>query len=391
MTGMTLSAQKIADLSYSVFTEGKEQFRDRLREALFASMRAGEAEKLLKALNDYAERVVPKDEKEKRMWVRNQAGRQYWDLCYDIAQRIPLTPDEITVPSKVVAIQNRKSVSGERHLVAAPIAFPTRAIINEHIDLRLDEMNERLRKEFGVSGHWFPGLVDDYPVAELHVTEWLKVHDELFYDRLTPERIQELRFDALRRSERFHYGNSDQNWDWDFLVVLGSVEGNWTPEAIQAVREHLQEVILPSRLIRDDSLEEESQPRPGNLTPEGNPFAKSDPFAQPHDPFVVGQLDFLRQAQYQGGWLAKQRAVEDFLNRTKGPFRLSKVEGGMMRGWVLSNGAKDWLYVTPEMNGKNWEECLMMIWEAFERNGVKTMYVGQEKPKPGTVPAFVRS
>ncbi len=147
-------------------------------------------------------------------------------------------------------------------------------------------------------------------------------------------------------------------------MVLASIEGAWKPAAIEAVRKHLEEVIAPTR-----------------IRPDGEDI----------DPFVVGHMDYLRQSQYQGGWIAKQRAVEDFLTRTKGPFRLSKVEGGMMRGWVLSNGSRDWLYVTPEMNGKNWEQCLMMSWDTFERCGVQVMYIGEEKPKPGTVPAFVRS
>lgn len=381
---MTVSTQKIADWSYALFTEQKEQFRDRLREALLTLMREGEAEKLLKALSEYTERVTPKTQEEKKLWVRNMAGRQYWDLCYDLAQRVPLAQEEITVPSKVVTLQSRQSVAGERRLVAVPIAFPIRAIIDEQLDLHLDAMNDLLRKEYGVSGHWFPGLVDDYPVAELHVVEWLKVHDELFYDRMPESRREELRFDAQRRADRFHYRGSDENWDWDFLVVMGSVEGNWTTEAIQAVQQHLQEVIAPSRKVAEDEKSQENKPRQGNLTPGANPFQDG------YDPFVVGQLDFLRQAQYQGGWIAKQRAVDDFLNRTKGPFRLVRMMEGIMRGWMIANGMKDWIYVTPDMNGKNWEECLMMIWEAFERNHLGMVQIGNEKPKPGTVPSFVR-
>ncbi len=223
---MTASTQKIVELSYAVFTEGKEQFRDRLRELLMEAMREGQAEQLLKALNDYMERVVPRNEKEKRMWIRNQAGRKYWDLCYDIAQRVMLTQEEVTVPSKVVTLQNREAVGGERHMVAVPIAFPTRAILDGATDLRLDALAATLLKEHQVVAHWFPGLVDDYPVAELHVVEWLKVHDELFYDRLTPERLQELRFDPERSvfitTTATATGIGILRWCWRVLKGLGS-------------------------------------------------------------------------------------------------------------------------------------------------------------------------
>ncbi|MDR7926451.1 hypothetical protein RIE95_05505 [Acidithiobacillus thiooxidans] len=378
---MTVSAQKMADWAYALFTEQKEQFRDLLREALLAAMREGDGDKLLKALNSYIERLgLSEEEKAMQFVIRNQASTQYWDLCYDLAQRISLDEQEMTMPSKVVTLKNRQSIAGERNLVAIPIAFPIRAILDEGINLHLDALNERLRKEHGVSGHWFPGLVDDYPVAELHVVEWLKVHDELFYDRLPESRIEELRFDARRRADRFHYRTDDEKWDWDFLVVMGSIEGRWTSEAIQTVRQHLQEVIAPTRQTTV-FLQGAAQ---------NNEASQDMDYWLNKNPFVVGEMDFMRQAQYQGGWIAKQREVDDFITQSKGPFRLTRMETGLMRGWILGNGIKNWLYVTPDMHKRTWEECLMMVWEALERNGVGMVQIGDEKPKPGTIPAFVR-
>ncbi|MDD2751335.1 MAG: hypothetical protein PHX24_14780 [Acidithiobacillus sp.] len=373
---MTVSAQKMSDLAYTVFTEQKEQFRDILRDALLTTMREGDGEKLLQALNGYIERLAL-SEKEKTMQfvIRNQASAQFWDLCYDLAQRVSLDEQEMTMPSKVVTLKNRQSIAGERNLVAVPVAFPVREMLDQYTELHLDALNDRLRKEHGVSGHWFPGLVDDYPVAELHVVEWLKVHDELFYDRLPESRIEELRFDGQRRSERFHYRTDDEMWDWDFLVVMGSVEGKWTSEAIQTVRQHLQEVIAPTR--------RGAIPLPG-----AKPEVKHE--ALNESPFIVGEMDYMRNAQYQGGWIAKRQEVDSFIRQSKGPFRLTRMPTGLLHGWILGNGIKNWLYVTPDMHKRSWDDCLMMIWEALERNGVGMIHIGDEKPKQGTIPSFMR-
>ncbi|GEM_PF-4350586 len=362
---MTVSSQKIADLAYTVFTEQKEQYRERLREALLEAMRGGEGELLLKSLDDYIERIVPRNgPQENRMFFRSMAGRQFWDVCYDLAQRVPLQQEEVSVPGKVVSLQNRQTLTGERSLVAVPIAFPLRDPIAQDLDLHLEALNETLHRHFQVEAHWFPGLVDDYPISELHVVEWLKVHDELFQEKMPEERREELRFDLQKRAERFHYSSTDVQWDWDFVVVLGSIEGvsavqgHWPDVLVRVVREHLEQVIGEVR--------------------------------KPETGFEVGSLDYLRKAQYQGGWIAKQWAVRDFLRKSKGPYRLVKAEGGLLRGWILSNGVKDWVHVTPDLHEKTWEACLMMIWDILEETGVKNVFIGRADQPEGTVPTFVR-
>ena len=371
---MSISAEKMADWSYAVLGDHKENFRGKLEQALLQTMREGDKEKLAAVLNALTDRMVLRNGNAGQKWLeRNAVGREYWDLCYGLAQRVLIAPEEVKQEDKkVVSLRNPAQVPGDPHtllgtpqgslyrnLVAVPIAFPIRAGIDGTLDLELNELSVRLQQEFGVFVHWYPGIVDDYPVSELHVVDWLHVHDELFYGRMSEERMEELRFDQERRAERFNYQPGDMMWDWDFVVLLGCVEGDWSYGASRLVINHLGDVL--NRVRGED------------------------------EPFEVGRIDLLRKAQYQGGWIAKCMAVNDFLSRTKGPYRVEWMDSALMTGWVLANGIKDWLMVLPNMHDRTKADCLLMLWEALERNQVKAVGVGPGTPKPPELPpSFMR-